>query len=155
MHEICKAPGRAISSQVEKKVTFLCCIPKGTVLLAAEFDKDTFSPGVVVTAKVFVDNTRSSVDLSRVAFKLEHKVEAAGKVQVYSLANKAVAQITSGPVMRGNKVELVLDLQIPSDTTFSASGDAIKSFYRLKAKVNVPWSLSASLDENSFIFKKN
>ncbi len=85
VHEPFNRPIKSVSSHTERKVTFLCCIPKGTVSLAAEFSKDALTLREITSAKIVIDNSKSSVDLEFAAFKLVHSVDIIGKTEIILL----------------------------------------------------------------------
>lgn len=146
----------------EAKVTFLCCIPKGTVTLSANIDKNAYGPGETAQLHLIVDNSLSQVDLEAFSLKLVRKLEVRAKVDNYagqswgagsqSVSVKSwggeetytdqvtVVKVSSPGVKAGERAERYIQLTLPHDTEPSTKSMLIDCSYELSVVLKVPWS---------------
>ncbi len=139
IHQPLKQALMASDTYKETKVTFLCCIPKGTVSLAATVDKNAYAPGENVMLNLIVDNSNSKVDLGDFSFKLERSIAlyAEGRSHYES---DVVVRSKCGGVPRGERAERRMAVQLPHRSEPSTDGHLVKCNYRLIVELHVPWS---------------
>lgn len=117
----------------------MCCIPKGTVSVAASIDKNAYAPGEQVMVKLIVDNSQSQVDLEDFSFHLEQKVFLQADGEDYCEFN-VIVESKCGGIRRGERAERQLAIQLPLDIETSTYGDLVHCSYRLIVELSVPWS---------------
>ncbi|PJF17204.1 hypothetical protein PSACC_03008 [Paramicrosporidium saccamoebae] len=123
----------------EAKVTFLCCIPKGTVTMSANIDKNAYSPGETVQLHLIVDNSESQVDLEAFTLKLRKDLSVhAGSDTFYG--NGTVIKASSPGVRAGDRADRYIQLSLPHDTEPSTRSKLIECEYELNVVLKVPWS---------------
>lgn len=123
----------------ETKVTFLCCIPKGTVSMAANIDKNAYGPGETVQLHLIVDNSQSQVDLQAFSLKLVRSLYVRAGSDTYSDCGTVVKASSAG-VKAGDRVERYIQLTLPHDAEPSTTSKLIDCSYQLSVELKVPWS---------------
>lgn len=129
----------AIDTYKETKVTFLCCIPKGTVSLAATIDKNAYAPGECVMLRLIVDNSKSQVDLSSFKFHLTQDITLFAGGQSKSMSRVVVTNRCDG-VRKGDRIDRNMAVQLPLHCEPSTDGYLVKCKYTLVVELSVPWS---------------
>lgn len=139
---ICEPLRSVLSStdlQKETKVTFLCCIPKGSVAMAANIDRNAYGPGDVVNLRLIVDNSSSDVDLQAATLKLVRTLNVRAQTDRHYESLTVVK--SKGPgVPAGEKAERIIQLHLPNDSEPSTSSNLIDCSYQLSIELKVPWS---------------
>lgn len=123
----------------ESKVTFLCCIPKGTVSLAATIDKNAYAPGEPVMLNLIVDNSQSRVDLESFSFRLERNITLRASGESH-YENSVIVKTKCPGVVKGERAERRLAVQLPLRTEPSTDSRLVKCYYTLIVELSVPWS---------------
>lgn len=123
----------------EAKVTFLCCIPKGNVTMAASIDKNAYAPGEQVMLNLIVDNSQSQVDLESFAFFLEQNITLRAQGRSHC-ERKAVVKHKCGGIPKGERADRRMAVQLPFHTEPSTESRLVNCNYRLVVELHVPWS---------------
>lgn len=141
----------SFNSYKESNVTFLCCIPKGKVTVAANIDRNAYGPGDLVNVRLIVDNSASKVDLDGCDLKLIQNVNlnAEGRNRFVS---KMIAETKSAHVKKGDNADRIIQLVIPKNAGPSTNGNLIQCSYDLQVSMVVPWSLDVNLKQPVQIF---
>lgn len=146
---ICEPLDRALMSSdtyKEAKVTFLCCIPKGHVSVAANIDKNAYAPGEVVNVRLIVDNTQSHVALDGLSLKLQQSLKLSAQNHTYQ-RDETVARGRSQAVPVGERTDRIIQLVIPQQTEPSTRASLVRCDYTLKIDMIVPWSPNVTLKQ--------
>lgn len=139
---ICQPLQQAVMSSdtyKESKVTFLCCIPKGNVSLAATIDKNAYVPGEQVMLSLIVDNSMSKVDLESFTFRLERRIVLYAQGQVHT-QTEVISKTKCGGIDKGDRAERTMAVQLPFRTEPSTSAQLVRCAYSLIVELSVPWS---------------
>jgi hypothetical protein len=123
----------------EAKVTFLCCIPKGTVTMSANIDRNAYSPGETVQLHLIVDNSESQVDLEAFTLKLRKDLSVRAGSDTYS-AGGTVIKSSSPGVKAGERADRYIQLSLPHEAEPSTRSKLIDCEYELNVVLKVPWS---------------
>jgi len=129
----------SIETYKEGKVTFLCCIPKGTVTLSANIDRNAYGPGEQIILSLLVDNTNSDVTLDALNLKVVRNIVLYAEGHRDSQCSTICKAVTPG-LAAGDRTERQIFLRIPANTAPSAESDLVKCDYRLIVELKVPWS---------------
>lgn len=130
----------------EARVTFLCCIPKGTVSLAATIDKNAYAPGEPVMLTLIVDNSQSQVHLESFSFRLERNITLRADSQTH-YDNAVIVKTKCPGVPRGERAERRMAVQLPVRTEPSTDAQLVKCNYRLIVELAVPWSPNVKVSQ--------
>jgi hypothetical protein len=139
---ICQPLSRALMQAdcyKESKVTFLCCIPKGNVSLAATIDKNAYGPGDVVQVGLIVDNSGSQVDLENFSLRLDRTLELSAHGKSFYDSTTIVKSKCAG-VQAGQRAERQMGIQLPMDTEPSTRANLVRCSYNVVVELHVPWS---------------
>lgn len=130
----------------ETNVTFLCCIPKGTVSLAATIDKNAYVPGEQVMLSLIVDNSQSKVNLEDFSFKLVRSIVLSAQGQTH-YESATVVKTKCGGVAKGERAERRMAVQLPPRTEPSTNSKLVKCSYSLSVELHVPWSPNVKVSQ--------
>lgn len=128
-----------IQDSKEEDVTFLCCMNKGRISMTASADRDSAGPGEVCSMRVFIDNSRSQVDLREVRFHITRTIRYQVSFHTW-LDVENVCTFHSTDVAKGTTADRSATLKFPSWLLDSTSGPVIQCMYHLVAELVVPWS---------------
>lgn len=123
----------------EANVTFLCCISKGTVSLAANIDRNAYAPGETVQLRLIVDNSQSQVNLEAASLKLQRSLTLRAQDKTMQ-ETVTVVKSTSPPIAIGERCDRQITLQLPLRTEPSTNGHLVDCKYELVVQLKVPWS---------------
>lgn len=122
----------------EENVTFLCCIPKGTVSLSAVIDRNAYAPGDTVSLRLQVNNT-SKVHLKNCSLKLSRRLTLFAKGETY-FNQETICKTNSPSVPPGESIERIIQMRLPDSAPTSTRSDLVKCDYSLVVTLKVPWS---------------
>lgn len=138
----------------ECSVTFLCCIPKGTISMSANIDKNAYEPGDTVRLRLILDNSSSQVDLEYLSLKLVSEINLIATEVIdrpigldsrricheVSSSRGTIAKARSAGVKAGERVDRYIQLTLPTDCEPSTKSSLISCKYLLSVELKVPWS---------------
>lgn len=139
IHEPLRKALMASDTYKEAKMTFMCCMPRGTVSLSANLEKNAYCPGEPVTLRLIVDNSQSTVDLPSCLLKLTADMT----IRTRGMSTQwkgTVARASSPGVKAGERAERLIDMILPHDVEPSTSSKLVDCSYTLDAVLKVPWS---------------
>lgn len=139
IHEPLRIAPMASETHKESKVTFLCCIPKGTINMSATIDKNAYGPGETVGLRLIVDNSQSTVDLEALSLKLVAQISLKANGGSTGSTGTVVKARTPG-LKAGERADRFIQLTLPLDTEPSTHSKLIECSYILSVELKVPWS---------------
>jgi hypothetical protein len=151
INEPLRAALMASETYQEQKVTFMCCIPRGTITLSANIDKNAYGPGEVAQLRLIVDNSQSTVNLEGCSLKLQRMLRVHARGESYTDSG-TVVKATSPGVKAGERAERFIQLVLPQDSEPSTTSSLVECSYVLSADLKVPWSPDVVCKQNIQIF---
>ena len=132
---------KAVATQAHKEenVTFLCCIPKGSVSLSADLAKNVYYSGETVEVKLKVNNSESQVNLRGCSLELVQQVFMRSGKEEEAFGLKVVRE-KSLAVAAGEICDRTIQMILPADMEATTIGGIIRCTYELTIRLSVPWS---------------
>lgn len=139
IHEPLRAALMASDTYKETKVTWMCCVPKGTVSLSASLEKNAYCPGEVVRLRLIVDNSKSTVDLPACSLKLTGAITVRARGETKRMGG-TIVKATSPGLPAGERAERMIEMILPHSIEPSTSSKLVHCAYTVDAVLKVPWS---------------
>jgi len=123
------------NGEKEGKVLFCCCIPRGSVRMKAQFDKNAYAPNE--TAIIDVDIENDSAKDVKMVVKLNRFLTLVGR-KGRTNRNTVPAQKDYGVVKAGETKKIHMELPLVGNgITPSTAGDMIKCEYRYDIEAQI------------------
>lgn len=142
----------SFNSYKESNVTFLCCIPKGKISVAANIDRNAYGPGELVNVRLIVDNSTSKINLQGCDISLVQNIQLSAQGKSYTIS-QTLAKSTSPSIIRGDRADRIIQMMIPKSAEPSTRGNLINCSYIVHVDMIVPWSQDVSLTQPVQIFE--
>lgn len=136
----------------QAKVTFLCCIPKGEVGMAANIDRNAYAPGDQVNLRLQVDNSNSQVNLEAASLKLHRTLTLRAEGRSFS-TTQTVCKAKSMPIAAGEQTDRFIQVGIPHRSEPSTDGHLVNNSYSLEVCLSVPWSPNVRINQPVQIYQ--
>ena len=136
----------------QAKVTFLCCIPKGEVSMAANIDRNAYAPGDQVNLRLQVDNSHSQVNLEAASLKLQRTLTLRAEGRSFS-TTETVCKAKSMAITAGEKADRFIQIAIPGKAEPSTDGSLVRHSYELEVCLSVPWSPNVRINQPVQIYQ--
>ena len=135
----------AVQAYKEENVTLLRCIPKGSVSISANFNKNMYHPGDIVEAKVQVNNSASPVNLQACSLEL---IQVMGLYAKECIEHRIkVIKEQSPPIAAGEVCDRTFQMALPLDIEASTDAMVVECAYELAIRLSVPWSADVVLTQ--------